>query len=76
MCYDWVAAVYDSRIIFSFVIHADIQSQDIRHINSSSHTALVGTDDHHVVAVNLQPFHIGEKSFDKLVSGLYRFKSV
>ena len=71
-----MTTVYHTGIIQTFVIHTHINAQDIGEINSPSHAALVGADDHEMLIVNVQAVFVIEKSFDKLVGRLNRLESV
>ena len=53
MGYNRIAAIDDLCIIAAFIEHTHIKTQHIGKIYSPSCTALIRTDDHHVITVNL-----------------------
>ncbi len=71
-----VPAIDHPCIVFSFIIHSDIQAENVGHIDRPAHAALIRTDDHHMIAVDLQALHIVEQALDELIGRLYGFKAM
>ena len=76
MGHNGVAAVDDAGVVPSLVEHTHIQAKHVGNVDRSRHTAFIGADYHHVVVVDLQAFHMAQKSFDKLISRLYGLETV
>lgn len=76
MGHNGVAAVDDAGVVPSLVEHTHIKTKHVGNVDRSRHTALVWADHHHVVVVDLQAFHMAQKSFDKLISRLYGLETV
>ena len=67
MCYDGILAVYDGRVIPSFIEHAGIYSQYVGEVNAAVQSALIRTDDNGVFLVDDKiPFR-AQQRLDKLV---------
>ena len=49
-----IASVYNAGIITPLVEHTHIKSQYVSHINSTSHTAFIRADDHHMIGIKLK----------------------
>ena len=75
MGYYGVGAVHDSGIVTALIEHTHIQAQDICHIDSAVHSALIGADDHGIVFVDLQCGNCAEQTLYKLVYRLYSLKA-
>ena len=52
MSNDRVTAVYDVRVIASFVEHTHINAKNIGHVNRTAGSALVRADDHQMVGIH------------------------
>ena len=75
MCNDRICTVYDGSIITTFVEHTHVGSQNVCHVDSTSHTAFVRADDHHGVFVRMKIRNCTEQTFDKLVNRLNGLKT-
>ena len=76
MSNDGVAPVNHSGVITSFIEHTHIEAKHVCHIDSTAHTAFIRANHHHVIGIELQILYIFQKTFDKLIGGLYRFKAM
>ena len=75
MCHDGIPPVDHTGIIPAFIEHTHIHTKIVSHVDSAGCGALIRADDHQVVCVNLQIWHMGQKSLDKLVRRLYCLKT-
>ncbi len=66
-----IGAVLEAGIVSAAIEHAHVQTQNIGKIDGPLHAGLVGADDQHVIAVDLQIRHVAEESLHELVDGLY-----
>ena len=73
---DGIAPVHDFCVVSSFVKHAYIESHIVGIIDSAPHGTFIGTDDHHMIAVDLQIRLDLQQRPDKLQAALHILKSV
>ena len=73
---DRITSVNNSGIVPALIEHTHVKTQYICHINSTSHTAFIGADYHHMIGINLKILHMLQKTLNKLIGWLNCFKTM
>ena len=71
-----VSSVDNLCIISSLIEHTHIKTKNVGDIDCSAHSTFIGAYNHHVVGIELKILNMCKKTFDKLISRLYRLKTV
>ena len=71
---DGVAAVHDGGVVAALVEHAHLGSDHGCEVHRAAHGALVGADEHQILAIHLNVGNVAQKRFDELVGRLHILK--